>query len=289
MVAPPNPQPEDKGVVFELFWDGPTGEHPRISDKTAWNDLKREHKAYWRMDMRKRHRLEREARVNGSIWDGKIPSSPQTRRAQGEDPSLPRTGGTRAGPSSSRSRISLGTTRRAACKPTSLTQLCLHCRNRPPWDNASDVSLDVIDEMVNGPCYQGPDSQELTSMPRGKWVILVREVLDPANCINARCLFRVTKIKNMWDLVTGILLAPPPILEYHGCVDPNPGYTTMSWVCNVYRRLGNKKQAPHEEMPLWDTIVVKIQNFRYGATLQEWLANRKKKMKCHRHGKGMLL
>lgn len=175
-----------------------------------------------------RHHMERMARARGKIWNGDVPNLSQTQQAQAEDPLFLRTGRTQAGPSSSRLRAALHFTKVTIDEPPSPTKPCLHCTNRPPWDNASEVSLDLIDDMVNSPCHQGPDSQALTSSPRGKWVILVREVLDPANCVNARCLFRVTKIKNMWDLVNTILLAPPPILEYHGYVDPNPGYTTMS-------------------------------------------------------------
>lgn len=56
----------------------------------------------------------------------------------------------------------------------------------------------------------------------------------------------------------------------------------------MYKRLENTKDGPNEEMPPWDAVVARIQNFRYGATLQEWLINRKKK-KTHPRGKDVFL
>lgn len=228
--------------------------------------MQRRDKAYWVKDMKERHRREREARARGEEWDGQMPGSQQLQPEQLESLSQAGEGEDQAGP------INAAITGPAAgpstAEPvtdelsTSSANLHLNDSERPSWDNASELSLKAIEDMIKEPSYQGPHLQTPTSMPRGRWVVQSREIKDPANCANTYCLFRMAKIRNMRKLVENIIGAPPPVLEYHGYADPTPGTTTLAWVSNTYRRLYYEHILDYRRMLPWNNVIARMQTFR---------------------------
>ena len=216
--------------------------------------------------MRERHRRERNARAQGRIWNGKLPKMVNQRSGcfslimEKAEPASESSGATPR----SRSATAEGTA--SLNEPTPASEQCEHAVDRPPWDDATVNSLEIIDKMINDPYYEGLDPHQKDLTPYGRWVIREREIQDPTNCVNALCLFRVAKISNMWSVFREIVCGPPPRLDHHGYADPNPGESTRSLVANVYKSLFADQGAM--KLHPWEEVEERILAFKEGRKMK---------------------
>ena len=216
--------------------------------------------------MKERHHRERDARAQGRVWDGKMPrrvNQPSGRISLIKEKVEPAAGSFEATPPS-RPTTAEGTA--LLNEPTPASEQCEHAVDRPPWDDATVYSLEVIDKMINDPYYQGLNPHQHDLTPYGRWIILEREIQDPANCVNALCLFRVAKIDNMSSVFRKTVCTPPPRLNHHGYTDPDPGESTRAWAANVYKSLYEDQGSM--KLHLWEEVEEKIIAFKEGRKME---------------------